>query len=139
MARRRTVHAVIAVSHGLDEVLDEFFGPDQTGAVWEPRIELFSDNVSVYILAELPGVTPDNLSLTVASRWVYMRGEKPVPEQVRRGVSFYEAEIPYGPFEKRVSLPFPVDTDSVAVDLTHGVLSIRLNRAGRLPRMVKVE
>ena len=139
MARNRPLAAAISISREIDEIFERFFGSEPAGAIWEPGIELFTDDAAVYIMVEIPGVTADHLGLTVSSRWVHIRGVKPVPDQVRRGVSFYEAEIPYGPFEKRVSLPYPVDPDTIQVELKHGVLSMKMERAGTSPRTVKVE
>jgi HSP20 family molecular chaperone IbpA len=62
-----------------------------------------------------------------------------MPSRVRRGVSFYESQIPYGGFEKRVNLPFPVNPDSFKVELKDGVLSLELDRAAIGARVVRID
>ena len=71
---------------------------------------------------------------------VQILGIKRPPQKVRRGVTFYESQIPYGGFEKRVSLPFPVNPDSIKVNIKDGVLSLELDRAvGSTVKVIRVE
>ena len=55
-------------------------------------------------------------------------------------MTFYESQIPYGGFEKRVSLPVTVDPDSIKVSIKDGVLSLELDRVeGSTVKVIRIE
>jgi len=138
MDRLRRVGAIVSISPDIDELFERFFGPDEYNAVWEPPVDLFASEERVYLMAELPGVAGADINVRVGSRAVQIHGTKRPADRVRRGVSFYESQIPYGRFEKRVSLPYAVNPDSVKVEFKDGVLSLELDRVGG-PRVIHVE
>lgn len=138
MDRFRRVGAIVSISPDIDELFERFFGPDECNAVWEPPVDLFASEEKVYLVAELPGVAGVDTNVRVGSRSVRIHGTKRPPDRVRRGVSFYESQIPYGRFEKRVSLPYAVNPDGIKVEFRDGVLTLELDRVGG-PRVIHVE
>jgi len=139
MERFRRLSAIVSVTRDVDELFERFFGVGETNAVWEPPVDLFVSAQKVYLTAEVPGVAGSEVHVRVGSRTVQILGVKRPRAKVRRGVSFYESQIPYGGFEKRVSLPFPVNPDSVKVDFKDGVLSLELDRAGSGTNVIRIE
>ena len=139
MDRIRRVSAIVSVSHDIDELFEQFFGVGESNAVWEPPVDLFVSEQKVYLMAELPGVAGSEIHVRVGTRAVQILGVKRPPDRTRRGMAFYESQIPYGGFEKRVSLPFPVNPDSIKVDFQNGVLSLELDRAGGGVRVIRIE
>ncbi len=140
MDKLRRFSARVSVSHDIDELFERFFGVEESNAVWEPPVDLFCSEHKIYLMAEVPGVPGSEVHVRVGARMVQILGIKRPPEKVRRGVTFYESQIPYGGFEKRVSLPFTVDPDSIKVNIKDGVLSLELDRAGvSTVRVIRVE
>ena len=139
MDRVRRVSAIVSVSREIDELFERFFGTSESNAVWEPPVDLFVSEQKVFLMAEVPGVAGSEIHVRVGTRAVQILGIKRPPDRVRRGMTFYESQIPYGGFEKRVSLPFPVNPDSIKVDFKNGVLSLELDRAGGGVRVVRIE
>jgi HSP20 family protein len=140
MDRLRRFNAIVSVSHDIDELFERFFGVEESNAVWEPPLDLFVSEHKIYIMAEVPGVPGSEVHVRVGARMVQILGIKQPPEKVRRGVTFYESQIPYGGFEKRVSLPFTVEPDSIKVSIKDGVLSLELDRVGgSTVRVIRVE
>jgi HSP20 family protein len=139
MARLRRLSAIVSVSRDIDEMFERFFGVEESNAVWEPLVDMFVSEHKVHLLAEVPGVDASDIRIRVGTRIVQILGTKRMPSRVRRGVSFYESQIPYGGFEKRVNLPFPVNPDSFKVELKDGVLSLELDRAAIGARVVRID
>lgn len=140
MEKFRRLSAIVSVSRDIDELFERFFGSDESNAVWEPLIDLFVSENKVYLMVEVPGVAGSEVHVRVGVRMVQILGIKRPPAKVRGGVSFYESQIPYGGFEKRVSLPFPVNPDSIKVNIKDGVLSLELDRAvGSTVKVIRVE
>jgi len=140
MDRFRRLGAIVSISHDIDELFEKFFGVGESNAVWEPPVDLFVSEHKIYLVAEVPGVPVVEVHVRVGARMVQILGIKRPPQKVRRGVTFYESQIPYGGFEKRVSLPFAVNPDSIKVKIKDGVLSLELDRAGgSTVRVIRVE
>lgn len=109
----------------LDSLFDRVFGDDGgfTNQAWpQQAMAMWEDDNHVYIEAELPGVTENDLELTVHNGMLYIRGERK-PREGRRYL--YNGQW-YGRFERAVNLPEAVDTDDVQATLTNGLLSIAL-------------
>ena len=119
-------------------MFERFFGAEESNAVWEPLVDLFVSEHKVHLMAEVPGVAGSEVHVRVGTRMVQILGIKRPPDKVRRGVSFYESQIPYGGFEKRVSLPFPVNPNSIKVEFNDGVLSLELDRVGGGARIIRI-
>jgi len=135
--RSRKALPAVSLIRDIDELFDRHFGSVGAGsAVWEPVIDLYVEAGKLCLLVELPGVRAGDVEVRVGRRLVLVRG-------VRRGRArsprFYEAEIPYGPFERRVELPVPVDPARLSVGLADGVLSLEFDRATDEVRFIKVE
>jgi HSP20 family protein len=137
--RVRRVSAIVSISRDIDELFERFFGVEESNAVWEPPVDLFVSEQKIYLMAEVPGVAGSEIHVRVGTRAVQILGIKRPPDKVRRGMAFYESQIPYGGFEKRVSLPFPVNPDSIKVDFKNGVLSLELDRVGGGVRVIRIE
>jgi HSP20 family protein len=133
------IRAIVSIAEEIDELFDRFFESDDLPPVWSPPVDLYLSDRKVHLRVELPGVSLRDVEVRIGPRSLLVRGEKPVPVKVRGGVSFYEAEIPYGPFEKRVVLPAVVKPEAHEVEMKDGVLSIEIERAGSVPRVVKIE
>ena len=79
------------------------------------------------LTAELPGVDPDEVEITVKNDTVTIRGERPA--EWGEGETYLRRERRDGAFERSFSLPFKVDPDTVSAQHRNGVLQIMLPRA----------
>lgn len=93
-----------------------------------PAINVYRQDEAVLLTAEVPGVDPDSLDLTVLNDSVTLKGqreEKDISESNR----FYRRERPQGAFARTVMLPEPIDPDSVQAQYSNGVLKVRMEKA----------
>lgn len=103
--------------------LDRWFG-DFTPRQFTPRLDVTDEDDALKITAELPGLSKDDLSLTLEDRLLTIQGEKRHEEESReRGV--YRAERYYGSFRRSIPLPEDVDQDAADAAFDKGVLTIR--------------
>ncbi len=123
----------------MDELFEQFFGPEETEAVWQPLVDLYVTEDKVCLLAEIPGVREEDVHITVGVESVLITGVKRVPEGTRQGASFYESEIHYGSFDKRVVLPVPVRPESIEAELVNGVIRLEIARRRPSARVVKID
>jgi HSP20 family protein len=96
---------------------------------WQPAINAFQCDKGLRICVELAGVDRAQVDLTVEPQRVVLRGIRPPPEPTGdegRAVQMIAFEIDYGPFERIVELPMPVDVDQARAEQRNGFLWIEL-------------
>ncbi|MCS6975886.1 MAG: Hsp20/alpha crystallin family protein [Gemmatales bacterium] len=104
-----------------------------------PPVNVWEDEEFVYAEAELPGVSMDNLEITVTgTNQLTIKGErKPTgPEKAE----WHRRERAFGAFERILELPVPVDPAKVEARLENGVLTIKMAKGAEArPRKIVVK
>ncbi|MBC9727614.1 Hsp20/alpha crystallin family protein [Streptomyces sp. TRM68367] len=95
---------------------------------WVPAVEEDETEDAYVIRAELPGIPRENISVDVDEHELQISGE--LSEERKGQVLSRRA----GRFFYRTSLPSGVDGEKVEADLTDGVLTVRLPKAGGTKR-----
>jgi HSP20 family protein len=93
-----------------------------------PAINIWANDDSQMITAEMPGVKPDDITIDVTGDALSISGERNLDE-VAKDANYHRHERSYGSFNRTVQLPFMVDTNKVEAKFTNGVLLITLPRA----------
>jgi HSP20 family protein len=96
-------------------------------AGFEPSADVFVDeqrSVAI-VMVDAAGADPDSLRVQIDESQLLISGRRPEPDRSRLG-SFVQKEIAYGPFEKRVHLPVPVEYDGATATYHDGMLVITL-------------
>lgn len=107
--------------------LDLFF-PSQSRPVAGsliPRVNISEDANNIYIHAELPGLTQEEVKLSVTDGILTLRGEKK-KEAKHEDRNYHRIERRYGEFERQFTLPENMKVDSISADFKNGVLEVTL-------------
>ena len=97
-------------------------------AVAYPALDLWQDENSLYVEAELPGMDVGDLEIYVTGgNQLSIRGERKPPEV--KGGTWHRQERAYGRFSRMLALPCEVKTDSVEAEFKDGVLTITLPKS----------
>lgn len=72
--------------------------------VWEPPVDVFEDDREIIIVTALPGVSPERVDVALEGGTIVIRAESRIPFG-GPGCEVHRLEIPYGYFERRISLP----------------------------------
>ena len=78
--------------------------PAASQAAWAPPVDVLETEREVLIIAALPGVPEDSVSLAIDGACLVIAGERTLPEALRTAV-IHRIELPQGRFERRVPLP----------------------------------
>jgi HSP20 family molecular chaperone IbpA len=97
-------------------------------ATWAPPVDMFEGDREIVVVVAMPGVTSDRVEVVQEAGVLVVRGERPLPF-ARQSLAVRQLEIPYGAFERRISLPNG-RFDAAASELTQGCLVVRLCRIG---------
>lgn len=100
-----------------------------------PQLKVQQGDQEVSIRVEVPGVSPEDLSVTVDGNLLTVRAvHRSVPADEQGGAEGVAT------FERSFTLPSSVDPDKVTAHYRHGVLEIRLPRAeGRRSRQIPID
>ena len=119
----------------LQEQIGQLVGTDAPG--WTPPVDLYETPNSFVLTAELPGLTRDQVDLHAEESRIVIRGER--ASGVVPCDQYHRVERGHGPFSRAFLLPEPIDVDSVTADLSDGVLTVTMPKAGgRGARRVEV-
>ena len=112
----------------------ERMGGGQRAMAW-PNIEITENENEIRIHAEVPGLSENDVELTIEEGVLTIRGEKKTETEDReRGYS----ERYYGHFERRIALPAGVDEENAQADFQNGVLSITLHKMQQAERARRI-
>ena len=130
---RRELGPLGALRTEMDRLFDTFvrepFGglewPSGWSGKWSPAVDVAEDDKEVVVRAELPGIDPKDLDVSVVGNQVTLRGEKKEStERKEKGV--LQTETRYGSFHRTIPLPEGIDTEKVDAQYANGVLTLRL-------------
>ena len=97
------------------------------GPVFVPRVDIYETETGLVVVADLPGVSPDGLEVTLEKRVlsIYGRVEEDAPE----GYSRAYREYAVGDFERQFTLSGDFDINGIEANLKYGVLHLAIPRA----------
>ena len=99
--------------------------PISTFSFSAPAIDMSEDDKAYKISAELPGLDPKDVDVSVSGNTLVLKGEKR-QEKEETEKNYYFSERAYGSFQRAFELPASVDRDKIAADFSKGVLMITL-------------
>ncbi len=103
-----------------------------------PAVNIFAGKDGGFVFrAEVPGIPPERLNLTVESRRLTISGERKPPEGAG---SYHRRERRFGQFSRTIQLPEGLDPDHVSADCRDGVLTVRIEKSeAAKPRQIEVQ
>ncbi len=114
------------MQHEMDRLFERFLGadiPTEERRLWMPSVESYSKDGYLVFKAELPGVDPKDLDVSVTDRELVIKGERKA-EKGTKEENYVYREINYGSFERHFVLPEGVKTDELKAKFANGILEI---------------
>jgi HSP20 family protein len=104
-----------------------------------PAVNIWADEESAIITAEIPGVSQDGLNINVTGDTLTLGGAR-IPEELPEGAKYHRQERSYGEFSRSIRLPFTVDVNKVKASFKNGILEIFLPRIeAEKPKKISVK
>ena len=109
------------------------------GKAWVPLCDVSETASEVIVVADIGGVSKDDVDVKVVGSILVLSGVRTEPANAPRR-RYRQMEISYGPFERSVELPAPVDAEGARATYDDGFLEVRLPKAASRPgREVEVD
>jgi HSP20 family protein len=120
-----------------DEVNRLFSTYQSSPSAAYPPVNAYANEDGIALTAQLPGVSRDDLDISVFRDTLTLRGRRQ-PEATDRQ-AYHRRERGQGEFVRNISLPFSVDPERVEATMQDGVLRLSLHRPEQdKPRRIKV-
>lgn len=138
-APTRTVPAFADLDQVIEGMLAPVFRQGAAAVRPEPALNAWHDATTLTIEAEVPGVRPETIDVSISGDEITIKGELPAPP-IESGVTVVRRERAAGTFERTARLPFPVDAARVSASYVNGVLTISLPKPTEAgPRRIPVK
>ena len=116
----------------MDRLLDDFFGNSpfhfEREDGFAPSVEVSDTNESVIVKAQVPGVSQDNIQVSVTDDTLTLKGEMK-EEEKKEEKHLYRREFRYGSFARTIPLPAAVQSEHAEAKLKDGVLEITIPKS----------
>ena len=143
MIRSPLFNEFMTVRNSIDQLTDDMFGNDSFrtlwsragsggGAVAQPMpLDVYATDEHVVIVASVPGMSPDDLDLSIQQNTVTLSGtlRSVIDTEDAKHATWYLHELGSGTYRRSVTLPFPVDADAADASFEHGILRVTLPKA----------
>ena len=105
------------------------FDTDENGNIatanWAPAVDIKEDDKAFTLLADIPGVDPDEIEVTMDKGVLTIKGERK-SEKTTEEENYKRVERQYGVFYRRFTLPDSADAEAIEAKSEHGVLRVTI-------------
>lgn len=128
----------------INDVFENFWSRVENGwngrlspvGMFGPSTDVSETDENIAIEVELPGMSENDIDISLSGDAMTIRGEKKVEhEETRKGV--YMSERSYGAFYRTIPLPPGVDTDKAEAEFKRGVLTVTLPKSAEAQARIK--
>ena len=92
---------------------------------WAPSLDLAETKNEFVVKAEVPGMTPKDIDISLADGMLMIRGEKK-QEKEEKEENYHFVERSYGSFTRSIRLPGEVQSDKIKAAYKDGILKVVL-------------
>jgi HSP20 family protein len=117
------------VQREMNRLFADFYGTPRFQAARNfPALNVWTNPDGAVITAELPGVSPEDIDISVVGETLTLTGSRQ-PGELKEGEKYHRRERGQGKFTRTFQLPFLVEADKVEAVFDKGILRISLPRA----------
>lgn len=124
----------------LNRIHNSFFRPlsSELDFDFRPSVDIMEDEKAVYVKADIAGVNPDDIKLSLDNNVLRISGERKL-EKTDEKEGYHRVERAYGSFSRSFVLPDNVENEGIDANYKDGVLTVTLpKRADAQPKEIKV-
>jgi len=114
-----------------DSMMTRFFGEEVAGEdelkrfTWTPRVDVSETDKALTVKADLPGVAPEDLEVSISNGTLILRGEKREEKKEERE-DFQRTERFVGRFYRSIPLPEGCDAERIDAKTAKGVVTVTI-------------
>ena len=126
-----------SIQDEINQMFERVFGRRGAGAggegafgraTWAPAVDISERKDAYVVTAEVPGVKPEDLDVTLEDGLLTIQGERHAEEETSDR-QYHRVERRYGGFRRSITLPSQVKTDAIEASYSDGVLQVTVPKA----------
>ena len=145
MSRHHPWHAQGShFQHEIRNAFDRFFTQEESDQLnvvtsqWTPRVDIKEEDTRFVIFADIPGVDPKDIEITMEKGILSIKGERKA-EAAEQNSKLTRTERSHGSFYRRFALPDSADAEGIKAVGKNGVLEVTIpKRPETAPRRINV-
>jgi HSP20 family protein len=143
MSRWDPFRELSSIQNELNRLFGRTFGSESTeevrSAAWVPAVDVAETEERFVITAELPGVKPDDVDISVENSILTVQGERRFYEETKEE-DYHRIERRFGSFARSVTLPSTADPEGIQASFDAGVLRIEVPKKEEAkPRKIQIK
>jgi HSP20 family protein len=131
----------LTLREAMDRLFEDTWVPSRRRMAGEDRsyrlpLDAYTTPDEIVIVANMPGVKPENVEITLEGDTLSIKGERPAPME---NVEYVLQERPYGVFQRTLNINIPVDAEKAEAKYENGLLILTVPKAEIIkPKTIQV-
>jgi HSP20 family protein len=135
----------VTLREAMDRLFEDSYVParrqaerqaEQREQVWRLPLDAYVTPEEVVILANMPGVKPEHVEITIEGDTLTIKGERPAPLE---NVDYVLQDRSYGKFQRTLNINIPVDANKAEAKFEDGLLTLAIPKAEAVkPKTIQV-
>jgi len=131
----------VTLREAMDRLFEDTFVPSRrreqaAERVWRLQLDAYVTPNEIVVTANMPGVKPEGVEITLEGDTLTIRGERPAPLE---NVDYVMQERPFGKFQRTLNINVPVDADKAEAKYENGLLTLTIPKAESVkPKTIQV-
>ena len=132
----------VTLGEAMDRLFEDSFvtgrrqATQTSGGPFRLPIDAYVTPDEIVILANMPGVKPEDVEITLEGDTLTIKGERQGP---RADLDYVLQERTYGPFQRTLSINVPIDANRAEAHYDNGLLTLTIPKAEAVrPKTIQV-
>ena len=140
---RRPIQDLFSIHNDMSRLFDQWYRPARGRAEgenldWMPVVDILEANGHVEIRAEMPGLSEQDVQVSVTDDVLTLKGEK-TQESDEKDQKYHRVERSYGRFQRSFTLPANLNPEAIKAKFTNGVLTVSIPKAEEVkPKEIQI-
>lgn len=133
LTTRRPMRNLFNLHSEMGRVFGDLLSPQEGGteteeSAWIPTVDISETETSFEIHAELPGVSEEDVKISLTDNLLTVKGEKRQEVETDEK-NYHRVERRYGSFQRSFTLPRHIKTEAIKAGFKDGVLTLKIPKA----------
>ena len=127
----KPVTSLFDIHTDMSRFFDDFWARprrDNGNGEWVPAIDVSETESGLIVRAEIPGVSENDVHVSVADNTLTLKGEKKQTSE-KEGENYHRVERRFGGFQRAFTLPNNLQTEKTSAAFKNGVLTVSIPKA----------
>lgn len=138
------VKELLALKDRMNKIIENAMSRTQYGGsadmvAWSPAVDIYETSDRFVVVAELPGLSPEEIEIKVSGNTLTLRGERSLEKEIQQE-NYHRIERAYGSFSRSFPLPAGVQASETKAKYSLGVLHVVMTKTrNAAPEQVKIQ